>query len=92
MSSSCGALQDLPGLVEDVAVLTQDADRHGRKHADLPPVSDDLVRRFDVDVSRGLAAIADAVTTLDGERMADQTEVFAAALQHNLIDAADFRT
>jgi hypothetical protein len=54
-------------------------------------VSDDLARRFDADVSRGLAAIASTLTTLDRERMADQTEAFAAALRLDLIDAGDFR-
>ena len=54
-------------------------------------VSDDLVRRFDEDVARGLAAIEGDVTTLDRERMAALVEVFAAALQHDLIDAGDFR-
>lgn len=54
-------------------------------------VSDDLVRRFDEDVSRGLAAIAGDVTALDREHMAGFIEVFAAALQHDLIDAGDFR-
>lgn len=55
-------------------------------------VSDDLVRRFDADVSRGLAVIARDVTTLDRERMAHQADTFAAALRHDLIDAGDFRT
>jgi hypothetical protein len=54
-------------------------------------VSDDVADRFDADVSRGRAAVADAVTTLDYERMADEAVRFAAALQHDLIDAADFR-
>ena len=53
-------------------------------------VSDDLVRRFDADVSVGLAAIAGAITTLDREHMAAQAEAFAAALRHDLIDAGDF--
>ena len=54
-------------------------------------VSDDLLRRFDADVSRGLVAIASAVTTLDRARMADQADAFAAALRLDLIDAGDFR-
>jgi hypothetical protein len=54
-------------------------------------VGDDLVRRFDEDVSRGLAAIESDLTTLDRERMAQQVESFAAALQRDLIDAGDFR-
>ena len=54
-------------------------------------VSDDVARRFDADVSRGLAAIEGAVTALDRERMADQADTFAAALRHDLIDAGDFR-
>jgi DNA-directed RNA polymerase subunit RPC12/RpoP len=54
-------------------------------------VSDDLVLRFDADVARGLAVIAGAPTTLDHERMAEQADTFAAALQLDLIDAGDFR-
>jgi hypothetical protein len=53
--------------------------------------SDDLARRFDEDVSRGLAAIASDLDTLDRERMIAQVEAFAAALQRDLIDAGDFR-
>jgi hypothetical protein len=54
-------------------------------------VSEDLVRRFDADVSRGLASIAGDLETLDRERMAAQVEAFAAALRRDLIDAGDFR-
>jgi hypothetical protein len=54
-------------------------------------VSGDLVRRFDADVGRGLAAIVRDVTTLDRERMAQQADAFAAALQRDLIDAGDFQ-
>ena len=54
-------------------------------------MGDDVAGRFDADVSRGRAAIADAVTTLDYERLVDWAVGFAAALQHDLIDAADFR-
>jgi hypothetical protein len=54
-------------------------------------VSDDLVLRFDADVSRALAVIAGAAETLDHERMAEQAETFAAALRLDLIDAGDFR-
>lgn len=54
-------------------------------------VSEDLVQRFDADVARGLATIAEAVTALDRQRMADEADVFAAALRQGLIDAGDFR-
>jgi hypothetical protein len=54
-------------------------------------VSEDLVLRFDADVSRALAVIAGAAATLDHERMAEQAETFAAALRLDLIDAGDFR-
>jgi hypothetical protein len=54
-------------------------------------VSIDLARRFDADVSRGLATIASDLDTLDRERMAAQVEAFAAALRRDLIDAGDFR-
>jgi hypothetical protein len=53
-------------------------------------VSDDLVRRFDDDVSRAFAVIAGAAAALDHERMAEQADSFAAALQLDLIDADDF--
>jgi hypothetical protein len=55
-------------------------------------IGDGLVQRFDADVARGLAAIASDITALDRERMTEQVEVFAAALQRDLIDAGDFRT
>ena len=54
-------------------------------------VGSDLVRRFDADVSRGLATIASDLDTLDRERMAAQVEAFASALRRDLIDAGDFR-
>jgi hypothetical protein len=54
-------------------------------------VSEDLVLRFDADVSRTLAVIAGAAATLDQERMAEEADTFAAALQLDLIDAGDFR-
>jgi hypothetical protein len=54
-------------------------------------VSDDLARRFDADVSRGLEAIDGAVTMLDRVRIANQVEAYVAALHHDLIDAGDFR-
>lgn len=54
-------------------------------------VSEDLLRRFDADVLRGLTAIARDVTTLDRERMARQADTFATALQRDLVDAGDFR-
>ena len=48
------------------------------------------MQRFDADVSRGLTSIAETVTTLDRQRMADEADVFAAALRQGLIDAGDF--
>jgi hypothetical protein len=54
-------------------------------------VNDDLLQRFDADVSRGLAAIASDLATLDREHMARQVEAFAAALERDLIDPGDFR-
>jgi hypothetical protein len=54
-------------------------------------VTDDIARRFDADVARGLEAIAAAAAHSDRQRMADQADAFAVALERDLIDAADFR-
>jgi hypothetical protein len=54
-------------------------------------VSDDLLQRFDADVSRGLGAIAGDLATLDREHMAQQVEAFSIALERDLIDPGDFR-
>jgi hypothetical protein len=53
-------------------------------------LSDDVAGRFGEDVERGIEVIADALAELDAERMTRQADAFAAALQLDLIDAADF--
>jgi hypothetical protein len=50
----------------------------------------DLAQRFDADAARARGAIAGALATLELERMAVQADVFALALEHDLIDARDF--
>jgi hypothetical protein len=53
-------------------------------------VSDDVAKRYDVDLGRGMEEIAAALTRQDRDRMAAEARVFIAALEHDLIDAADF--
>lgn len=55
-------------------------------------VPDDVAKRYECDLERGIAAIAKALERLDRARMATQVDTFVAALEHDLIDAADFRT
>ena len=54
-------------------------------------VSDEVVTRYDLDLQCGMVEIAAALERHDHERMTAEAEVFIAALQHGLIDAADFR-
>ena len=54
-------------------------------------VSDDVAKRYESDLQRGMVEIAAALERHDHERMTAEAEVFIAALQHDLIDAADFR-
>jgi len=53
-------------------------------------VSDDVAKRYDLDLNRGMAEIADALRLQDHERMSAEAQVFIAALEHDLIDGADF--
>ena len=53
-------------------------------------VSDEVATRYDLDLQRGMAEIAAALERHDHERMTAEAEVFIAALQHDLIEAADF--
>jgi hypothetical protein len=53
-------------------------------------VSDDDASRYDRDLSQGMAEIAAALRREDRDRMAAETQLFIAALEHDLIDAADF--
>jgi hypothetical protein len=53
-------------------------------------VSDDVAKRFDADLGRGLGEIAAALRREDHDRMAAEAQAFIAALEHDLIDAGDF--
>jgi hypothetical protein len=53
-------------------------------------VSDDVAQRYDVDLNRGMAEIAAALSQQEQARMAAEAHLFIAALQHDLIDAGDF--
>jgi transcription elongation factor Elf1 len=53
-------------------------------------VSDDVAKRYDLELQRGMAEIAVALKRQDHERMTAEANVFIAALRHDLIDAADF--
>ena len=55
-------------------------------------VSDDVAKRYDLDLQRGMAEIAAALERHDHERMTAEARVFIAALRHDLIDAGDFAT
>ena len=53
-------------------------------------VSDDVAKRYDLDLNRGIAEIAAALQTA-GSRADDRRGgVFIAALEHDLIDGGDF--
>lgn len=52
--------------------------------------ADDVVVRFDDDVRAATQTIARAVERADRERLAREADAFAAALDRDLIDAADF--
>ena len=54
-------------------------------------VGGDLVKAFERDLNRGAAEIRVALGRMDRERMLAETEAFVAALQHDLIEAGDFR-
>jgi hypothetical protein len=53
-------------------------------------VGNELASAFERDLDRGATPIRAALARLDRERMAAETEVFVAALRHDLIDAGDF--
>ena len=54
-------------------------------------VPDDVAKQYDLDLNRGMAEIAAALRSQERVRMTAEAEVFIAALQHDLIDAGDFR-
>ena len=51
----------------------------------------ELAKRFEVELDRGMAKIASTVAQLDRERMAVESDILAAALERDLIDPSDFR-
>ena len=52
--------------------------------------ADDVARAYDCDLERGMRTIRIELERMDRERMTDQADAFVAALQRDLIDAADF--
>ena len=53
-------------------------------------VGNDVAKRYELDLQRGMDEIAAAVDRTDRERMAAEVDVLIAALEHDLIDAGDF--
>ena len=53
-------------------------------------VTDDLAKAYERDLQRGMAVIAASLDRCERERMATEVDVFIAALERDLIDAADF--
>jgi hypothetical protein len=53
-------------------------------------VSDDVAKRYDVDLGRGMGEIAAALRREEHDRMAAEAQAFIVALEHDLIDAGDF--
>jgi hypothetical protein len=53
-------------------------------------VSDDVAKRYDLDLARGMGVIAAALRREDHDRMVAETQVFIVALERDLIDAGDF--
>ena len=53
-------------------------------------VSNDVAKRYEEDLRRGMAEIAAALERSDRARMVVEVDVFVAALDRDLIDAEDF--
>ena len=53
-------------------------------------VPNDVARAYELDLDRGTAEIRAALARIDRDRMTLQADAFIVALQHDLIDAADF--
>jgi hypothetical protein len=53
-------------------------------------VTDDVAKRYEADLQRGMAEIAAALERSDRARMASEVRAFVTALERDLIDAADF--
>jgi hypothetical protein len=53
-------------------------------------VAEDVAKAYERDLQRGMAEISAALDRSDRARMAAELQVFVAALERDLIDAADF--
>jgi len=53
-------------------------------------VGNDVAKRYELDLERGAAEIASTLKRLDRLRMLALLDTFVAALERDLIDAADF--
>ena len=53
-------------------------------------VSNDVAKRYEEDLRRGMAEISAALEKSDRARMVVEVDVFVAALDRDLIDAEDF--
>ena len=53
-------------------------------------VANDVAKRYELDLERGMAEIASTLKRLDRLRMIALLDTFIAALERDLIDAADF--
>ena len=53
-------------------------------------VTNEIASSYERDLQRGMAVIAATLDRSERERMAAEVSVFIAALEHDLIDAADF--
>jgi len=53
-------------------------------------VVNDVAKAYERDLARGMAEIEATLDRSDRARMAEEVDVFVAALQRDLIDAADF--
>ena len=53
-------------------------------------VTDEVARRFDREIERGVAEIAAVLRRLERARMAAEVEALAQALRLDLVDAEDF--
>jgi hypothetical protein len=53
-------------------------------------VGNDVAKAYDRDLERGRAEIADSLGRSEHATMVEELRVFVAALEHDLIDAADF--
>ena len=53
-------------------------------------VGDGVAKTYERDLAHGMAEIAATLDRSDRARMVTEVKVFIAALEHDLIDAADF--